>query len=252
VSTISVGGDVKLSERLLIGGAFGYTENKGDFGGGRGGYKLREDDRHVLRGLRRGQLVPRRAPRRRQPRLSRHPPQHRPRRGDAQEETAETSGYHYYGSLVGGWWYGTSTLLHGPYAKLTYQEAHVRQFSEQSQLSTALAYGAQKREALQTSLGWQVAANMGAIRPWGRVSWEYDAKADDRSGRRDAGLARRDLHGRRVPPRRQLHPVQRRREHGFPGLHGVPERRRDGEQGRRRLLRDHAGREDPAAMTVRG
>jgi outer membrane lipase/esterase len=180
VTTITVGSDMKINERLLVGGAFGYTENKGDFGSGRGGYKLKEttgtfyagygdgpwyvgvrvgagdlDYGDVHRNIELGTSI--------------------------RTERGETSGYHYYGSLVGGWWFGTTSLLHGPFARLTYQEAKVRQFSEQSATSTALTYGSQKRESMQTSLGYQVAANVGAIRPWGRVSWEYDAKADDRS-----------------------------------------------------------------------
>ena len=42
VNTISVGGDMKMSDELLVGGQFGYSENKGDFGNGTGGYKLKE------------------------------------------------------------------------------------------------------------------------------------------------------------------------------------------------------------------
>ena len=180
VTTITVGSDMKINERLLIGGAFGYSENKGDFGSGRGGYKLKEATGTFYAGYGEG-------------------PWYvglRVGAGDLdysdvhrnvelgtgiRNEHGETSGYHYYGSLVGGWWFGTTSLLHGPFARLTYQEAKVRQFSEQGASSTALAYGEQKRESLQTSLGYQVAGNFGAIRPWGRVSWEYDAKADDRS-----------------------------------------------------------------------
>ena len=180
VTTLSIGGDVKLSDRLLIGGAVGFTENKGDFGGDRGGYEMRETTGTFYAGygegnwylgmrLGAGQLD--------------YDDVHRNIELGAtvRQERGETSGYHYFGSVVGGWWYGTPTLLHGPFAKLTYQEAHVRQFSEQSSSSTALTYGAQNRDALQTSLGWQVAANMGTVRPWGRVSWEYDVKGDDRS-----------------------------------------------------------------------
>ena len=33
-NTISVGGDMKLSSEVLLGLQFGYTQNKGDFGGG--------------------------------------------------------------------------------------------------------------------------------------------------------------------------------------------------------------------------
>ena len=179
VTTVSVGGDMKLSDRLLIGGVFGYTENKADFGSGRGGYKLKETSGTFYAGYGEGNwYVGLRAG---GGNLDYSDVHRNIEIGAAvRKETATTSGYHYYGSVLGGFWFGTPTLVHGPFGKVTYQEAHVRQFSEHSQSSTALTYGAQKREALQTSLGWQVAANMGAIRPWGRVSWEYDAKADDR------------------------------------------------------------------------
>ncbi|MEO8486041.1 MAG: autotransporter domain-containing protein [Betaproteobacteria bacterium] len=178
VTTVSVGGDVKLNERLLIGGAFGYTEDKGDFGGG--GYKLKEamgtfyagygegpwyvgmrvgagdlDYSDVHRGVELGTAV--------------------------RTERGTTSGYQYFGSLVGGWWFGTGTLVHGPFARVTYQQVQVRQFSEEGNSSTALTYGAQKRESLQSSLGWQASGNLGAVRPFGRVTWEHDAKADERS-----------------------------------------------------------------------
>ena len=180
VTTLSVGGDVKLSDRLLIGGAFGLTENKGDFGGGRGGYKLRETNGTFYAGFGEGAWYL--GMRVGGGGLDYSDVHRNVELGAAvRKEQGETSGYHYFGSLLGGWWYGTTSLLHGPFAKLTYQQVRVRQFSEQSLSSSALTYGAQEREALQTSLGWQVAANLGRVRPWGRVTWEYDAKADDRS-----------------------------------------------------------------------
>ena len=42
MNTIAAGGDIKLSERVLVGAAFGYSDNDGDFGGSSGGYKLKE------------------------------------------------------------------------------------------------------------------------------------------------------------------------------------------------------------------
>lgn len=179
VTTVSVGSDMMLNSRTLIGGMFGYTENKGDMGGA--GYKLKEATGTFYAGFGEG-------------------PWYLGLRlgaGDldytdvyrtfalgttTRTENGETSGYHYFGSLVGGWWFGaTGGIVHGPYARLTYQRAIVRQFSEQGSDSTALAYGQQEREALQSSLGWQLSGNLGSIRPFGRVTWEYDSDADARS-----------------------------------------------------------------------
>lgn len=179
VTTISVGSDTRLNERLLIGGAFGYTENKGDFGGG--GYKLEETTGTFYAGYGEGPWYV--GMRLGAGNLDYSDVHRNIELGTGvRVERGETSGYHWFASLVGGWWLGTpGGLLHGPFAKLSYQEAIVRQFSEQGNTSTTLAYGQQERESLQTSLGWQVAGNLGAVRPFGRVTWEYDAKADDRS-----------------------------------------------------------------------
>jgi outer membrane lipase/esterase len=179
VATVSVGVDVKMSERLLVGGAFGYSENQGDFGGG--GYKLRETTGTLYAGYGEGPWYV-------GVRLGAGHLDY----GDVHRdielgtgvlvERGETSGYHWFGSLVGGWWFGApGGLLHGPFAKVTWQQAHVRSFFEQGRSSTSLGYGEQEREALQTSLGWQVAGTLGAVRPFGRVTWEYDARADDRT-----------------------------------------------------------------------
>lgn len=179
VTTISVGSDTKLNERLLVGGAFGYTENKGDFGGG--GYKLEETTGTFYAGYGEGPWYL--GMRLGAGNLDYSDVHRNIELGTGvRVERGETSGYHWFASLVGGWWFGApGGLLHGPFAKLSYQEAIVRQFSEQGSTSTTLAYGQQERESLQTSLGWQVAGNLGAVRPFGRVTWEYDAKADDRS-----------------------------------------------------------------------
>ena len=40
-NTLAVGGDMKVSDRMLVGVMVGYTESKGDFGGAGGGYTMR-------------------------------------------------------------------------------------------------------------------------------------------------------------------------------------------------------------------
>ena len=74
------------------------------------------------------------------------------------------------GSVLGGYWFGYADWLHGPFARVSYQEIHVRGYSENGNDSTALSYGEQKRESLVTSLGWQVAGRIASVRPFARVA----------------------------------------------------------------------------------
>ena len=180
VTTISVGGDIKINERLLVGGAFGYTENKGDFGGG-GGYKLKETTGTFYAGYGEGPWYLGRQARRRRSRLQRRPSQHRARHRQCAPSAARppATTTSAASSAAGG------SARRGPARPV--REAHLpgsaraRSSPSRARSSTALSYGEQKRKSLQSSLGWQVAGTFGAIRPWGRVTWEYDAEADDRS-----------------------------------------------------------------------
>jgi outer membrane lipase/esterase len=164
---------------MLVGAMFGYTENKGEFGGAGGGYTLRQpvgtfyvgygegpwyvgatlgagslDYNDVNRNILLGMTV--------------------------RNENGETRGYEYTGRLLGGYWFKLQDLVHGPYARVTYTQAIVRQFSENGADSTALIYDQQKTEQLLWSLGWQVAGTFGGVRPWARATWEYDSLDNDR------------------------------------------------------------------------
>jgi outer membrane lipase/esterase len=179
VNTVAAGGDRKLTDRLLAGAAFSYSENRGDFGGGSGGYKLNEttgtayvgygggpwyvgatlgagdlDYRDVHRTFDLGAL-------------------RRTERGD-------TRGWQVTGSVLGGYWFSYADWLHGPFVRLAWQEIRVKGFSEQSSDSTALAYGEQRRKSFVSTLGWQVAGQIGNVRPFARLAWEFEGKDDDR------------------------------------------------------------------------
>jgi len=179
INTVAAGGDIKVTEHLLIGGAFGYSDNDGDFGGGNGGFKLREttgtayvgygdgpwyvgvtagagdlDFRDVHRNIPIGALT--------------------------RTESGQTRGWHAMASALGGYWFTYGDWLHGPFARVAYQEVHVRGFSENGNDSTALSYGEQQRTSLMTTLGWQVAGHVANVRPFARVSWEMESKDDDR------------------------------------------------------------------------
>jgi outer membrane lipase/esterase len=180
LNTVVVGGDAKLSERLLVGIMFGYTENKGDFGSGNGGYKLKEatgtfyagygegpwyvgatlgggglDYGNIRRHITLGALD--------------------------RVESADANGWHFVGSVLGGYWFNLNPdWQHGPWARVAYQEVRVEAFAENGADSTALAYGEQKRKSLLTSVGWQITGRAGMFRPFARVTWENESKNDDR------------------------------------------------------------------------
>lgn len=186
LNTVLVGGDMKLSEHWLLGLAFGYSEDKASFGDNGGGFKLNEttittyigygdgpwyigaslgagdlDFRNIHRNFDLGAAT--------------------------RSESGSTNGTHVMARLLGGYWFNTtSNWIHGPFARLTYQEDKVYAWSETGTSSTAMEFGHQKRDSLAASLGWQVSGNWGQFKPFGRVSWEKDSNNDDRSVR--AGL----------------------------------------------------------------
>jgi outer membrane lipase/esterase len=178
INTLAVGGDIKLSERLLAGAAVSFAENKGDFGSG--GYKLKGTTATVYAGygagpwyvgatLGGGDLD--------------FSDVHRNVMLGAatRTETGETRGYSMVGRVLGGYWFNAGDWVHGPFAKYTYQEIKVRAFQEQGSNSTTMAYDQQKRKSSVGSLGWQASGRLGVIRPYARVTWEFELDNDERS-----------------------------------------------------------------------
>jgi outer membrane lipase/esterase len=89
-------------------------------------------------------------------------------------ESGSTNGSQYIGRILGGYWFNASQeLIHGPYARLTYQQIKVDSYSESGTSSTAMSFGEQKNNIFSSSLGWQASGVLGSFRPYGRVSWEY-------------------------------------------------------------------------------
>ena len=180
LNTLTVGGDVRMSDSMVIGMAAGYTENKSDFDNGTGDFKLTETTGSVYAGYGTGpwyvglsMLVGD---------LDYDVKRNITLGAGTRTESGGTGGWTYALRLLGGYWFNTTSgLVHGPFAKVAYQDIIVRAFSETGSSSTGLRYNQQERESLQTSLGWQVAGKIGQVRPWARVTWEYDSMADQRS-----------------------------------------------------------------------
>jgi len=101
-------------------------------------------------------------------------------------ETGSTNGSHLMARVLGGYWFNYESWIHGPFLRLTYQQATVDAWAETGTSSTAMTFGQQQRNSFASSLGWQADGNLGWARPWARVSWEKDYNNDDRTVR--AGL----------------------------------------------------------------
>jgi outer membrane lipase/esterase len=179
VNTVAVGGDIRLSDSMLAGIQFGYSEYKGDFGNGGGDFKLREPMLTAYAGYGQGPWYVGAT-------LGAGHLDYSTNRSIAlgptvRSESGDTTGYHTVARLLGGYWFKYANWDHGPFAKLTWEKVVVRQFSEQGSDSTALTYNQQDYDATFSSVGWQGAGNIQGFRPFARVTWEYNFDADTRS-----------------------------------------------------------------------
>lgn len=178
INTVSVGGDIRITDKLLAGVQFGYSEYKGDFSNNGGDFKLREPMLTAYGGFGEGPwyvgltlgLGSLDISTNRNIALG----------ATTRTETGDTTGYHNIARVLGGYWFKYRDWNHGPFAKLTWEKIIVRQFSENGNDSTALTYNQQKNDALWSSLGWQAAGNVSGFRPFARATWEYNFDSETR------------------------------------------------------------------------
>ncbi|MEO8133657.1 MAG: autotransporter domain-containing protein [Betaproteobacteria bacterium] len=182
VSALNVGGDLQLTDDMRAGILFGYSENKADFGGGTGGFKLKEAMFTTYAAINRGlwyaggsfgagdlkyknvhrniELGP-----------------------AVRTEAGTTKGNHIVAKLVGGMNFSAGNFSHGPIASVTYQQIKVNGFAEDGAASTTMLFTEQTRKSLLTSIGYLVSTRMGIAQPWVRVAWENEHKNDGREVR---------------------------------------------------------------------
>ena len=179
INTIAVGGDMLVTNRILAGIAFSYSEYRGDYSNSGGSFKLKEPMMTLYMGYGDG------------PwyvggtfgagNLDYSSFQRNITLGPAtRTESGQTNGYQTIARVLGGYWFKQGNWEHGPFGKLTWDKVVVRQFSESGSDSTALTYGQQENEAFLSSIGWQVTGNWSGWRPFARATWEYDFKNDER------------------------------------------------------------------------
>lgn len=74
-----------------------------------------------------------------------------------------------------GWDFQAGTLRHGPVLSLVSQRIDIDGFEESDPtLSTALGYPDQRFDSLVGSIGWQIAATQGGLRPYARATWDHE------------------------------------------------------------------------------
>lgn len=178
LNTIAVGGDMRVTDKMLAGIQFAYTEYKGNFGNGGGDFKLNEPMMTFYGGYGEGPWYVGAT-------LGLGYLNYDTNRSIAlgaatRTESGSTSGYHNLFRVLGGYWFKYGDWDHGPFAKLVWEKVVVRQFSENGSDSTALTYNQQDFDQTLSSIGWQVAGNVQGFRPFARVTWEYNFDADTR------------------------------------------------------------------------
>jgi outer membrane lipase/esterase len=184
VNTLSLGADIHPSDALTAGLAFTAGQQRDDFSGDAGGFKLQDllATGYVMWGWDQayfgaigsfGHLG--------------YSNIHRniPIGPTVRYESGSTSGYHTAFALTGGWWINFGNWRTGPYAEASWQHAHVDGFSEDGSDATAMTFGQQDRHALIGTLGWQLTGNLATghsmtLHPFARVAWNHDADADAR------------------------------------------------------------------------
>jgi outer membrane lipase/esterase len=175
LNTLSVGGDMRIGQSWLVGAAANFSGYKASYSGG--SHKLNETSGTIYGGWGHGPwyagasaLIGA---------LDYKDVDRSFTVGTAQRgESGSTSGTHWAFRVHGGYWLRYGSLNHGPFAKLVWQRADVDAYAESVGTVTALRYGPQQRDSLLGSLGWQVQGAWGAVRPFARVTWEYDFKDD--------------------------------------------------------------------------
>ncbi|MGH8190768.1 MAG: autotransporter domain-containing protein [Rhodanobacteraceae bacterium] len=182
VNTLSIGADIHPSDSLTAGLAFTAGQQRDDFAGHAGGFKLQDllatgyamwawDNQAYFGAIGSfGHLGYRNV--------------HRniPIGPTVQYEDGSTSGSHVAFALTGGWWFDLGNWRTGPYGELSWEHIHVDGYSEDGGDATAMTFGRQDRHAMIGMLGWQLTANMQAgntlLHPFARVAWNHDSDAD--------------------------------------------------------------------------
>lgn len=183
LNALSVGADIHPGGSMTAGLAFTAAQQRDDFAGDAGGFKLQDllATGYVMWGWDQayfgaiasfGHLG--------------YSDVHRniPIGPTVRHEDGDTSGSHAAFTLTGGWWLDLGNWRTGPYASASWQHIQVDGFNENGNDATTMSFGEQNRHSAIGTLGWQLTANLQAggaqLHPYARVAWNHDSDADPR------------------------------------------------------------------------
>ena len=97
-------------------------------------------------------------------------------------ESGTSKGAHYTIGVQGSLVLGTlaaGKIQHGPVGGFAYEHMRLNGYDEASSTSTAMSFGAQKREGLVANVGYQLRGDFGTIKPYASLSYEVDGTDAD-------------------------------------------------------------------------
>jgi len=184
-ANLTVGADVRTGDHTTVGVSLGLGQNKADFQGNTGGYKLQDISGQLFATYSNGggyvggfasfgqsnfKDIERRI-----------------QLGPAiRVESGKADGSHLGAGVEGGWWFNVGqSLKTGPFAHVEWQTIKVNGYSENGSDSTAMYFGRQQRDALISSLGWRLMGSWKVndlqMAPFVELAWNHDGKADPRT-----------------------------------------------------------------------
>ncbi len=97
-------------------------------------------------------------------------------------ESGSSKGAHYtigvQGNLVLGT-FANGKVKHGPVGGFAYEKMRLDGYDEAGNTSTSMSFGAQKREGMVASLGYQLRGEFGKVKPYASLSYEVDGTDAD-------------------------------------------------------------------------
>ena len=238
LNTVSVGGDMRVTDKLLAGIQFGYTEYKGDFGNGGGDFKLREPMMTFYAGYGEGPWYVGAT-------LGAGYLDYSTDRTIAlgattRTESGDTTGYHTVGRLLGGYWFRYCRLESRAVRQADVGEDRrppVQREGQRQHLAYVQPAGL-RFDAVERGLaGDGRHPGLPALRAR-HVGVQLRRRYAPDHGQ--VQHARGHVHRAGIHAGRQLVADRRRRQQGLRQRHRIPVRQRVGQQGRRQLLGDHA------------
>ncbi|MBU6247963.1 MAG: autotransporter domain-containing protein [Xanthomonadaceae bacterium] len=182
---LTVGADVRTGEHTTVGVSLGVGQNKADFQGNTGGYKLQDLSGQLFATYASGGGYVGGFASFGQSNFT--DIERRIRIGTALRiESGKADGSHLGAGVEGGWWFNVGqSLKTGPFAHVEWQTIKVNGYAEGGSDSTAMYFGRQQRDALVSSLGWRLMGSWKVndlqMSPFVELAWNHDSKADPRT-----------------------------------------------------------------------